>query len=384
TQATQEKTGVPPEASGGLPASSINEAALTLPPRPASPVGQKETSPPPQPQRSESADSAVPTIGPVAGIILPTDQGLYITLPPDAKKKSYLIATGSCRPTGPFPRDKRQGNRCFSDTYYTTTTKTRLHKVHLFTVMRGSKEYETGNIYLRGLTHMQNLRFIPECVSYMNSERETGELTQTSRETREMPPITGDRGHREIIGQSNSGNFLSIIQLLACYDPVLKELLERPQGSVKYLSPAIQNEIVYIIAQRVQCDIQEEINSAPFFSVIMDTTHDISKRDQLSRVYRYVTIQRDENNNAKDILINEAFLGFEETVDTSARELQKKIVDSIRSNRFYLSKCWGQGYDGVANMSGVYSGVQARIMEMELLAKYVHCAAHSCRDTSML
>ncbi|KAJ4918103.1 hypothetical protein JOQ06_000126, partial [Pogonophryne albipinna] len=55
-------------------------------------------------------------------------------------------------------------------------------------------------------------------------------------------------------------------------------------------------------------------------------------------VYRYVTIQ-----------INEAFLGF---VDTSARELQKKILDSIESNEFDLSKCRGQGYDGAVNMSG--------------------------------
>ncbi|KAJ4921640.1 hypothetical protein JOQ06_027721 [Pogonophryne albipinna] len=87
----------------------------------------------------------------------------------------------------------------------------------------------------------------------------------------------------------------------------------------------------------------------------MDTTQDISKRDQISQVYRYVTIQRDENDNAKDILINNAFLGFVETVDTSARELQKKILDSIESNGFHLSKCRGQGYDGAANMSGVYS-----------------------------
>ncbi|CAK6980756.1 hypothetical protein F7725_013470, partial [Scomber scombrus] len=84
---------------------------------------RKEISPPPKPQRLESADSAMPTSGPVARTILPTDRGLYITLPPDAETKSYLIATGSCRPTGPFPRDKMQGNRCFSDKYYTTTTK---------------------------------------------------------------------------------------------------------------------------------------------------------------------------------------------------------------------------------------------------------------------
>ena len=131
----------------------------------------------------------------------------------------------------------------------------------------------------------------------------------------------------------------------------------------------------------MQCDIQEEINIAQFFSVIMDTTQDISKRDQFSQVYRYVTIQRDENNNAKDILINKAFLGFEETADTSACELQKKILDSIPSNGFDLSKCRGQGYDGASNMSGVYSGVQARIKEMEPLAKYVHCAAHNLNLT---
>ncbi|KAJ4935225.1 hypothetical protein JOQ06_016761, partial [Pogonophryne albipinna] len=89
---------------------------------------------------------------------------------------------------------------------------------------------------------------------------------------------------------------------------------------------------------------------------------------------------RDENDNAKDILINEAFLGFVETVDTSARELQKKILDSIESNGFHLSKCRGQGYDGAANMNGVYSVVQARIMEMEPLAKYVKRTAQNLAE----
>lgn len=77
TQATQAKSSILPEASSSSPASSTNEAASTLPPHPASPGGQKETFPPPQPQRSESADLAVPTSGSVAGITLPTDRGLY-------------------------------------------------------------------------------------------------------------------------------------------------------------------------------------------------------------------------------------------------------------------------------------------------------------------
>ena len=86
--------------------------------------------------------------------------------------------------------------------------------------------------------------------------------------------------HCEKLGQVNSGNFLSIIELLSFYVPVLKELLERPSGSVNYLSPQIQNELIYILAERVKCDIQAEMQEAPFFSISMDTTPDVSKVDQ--------------------------------------------------------------------------------------------------------
>ena len=158
---------------------------------------------------------------------------------------------------------------------------------------------------------------------------------------------------------------------------MLQELIKRPEGSVKYLSPTIQNELIYILSQRVQWDITAEINQAPFFSVIMDTTQDLSKRDQLSQVYRYVTIVRDHMDIAKDIKVIKAFWGFEETADTSASELGKKIIGSITKNGLDIAKCRGQGYDGAANMSGVYSGVQARIREKEPLATYVHCAAHN-------
>ncbi len=45
------------------------------------------------------------------------------TWTPNAKMKGYIIVAGSCRPPGPFPRDKNQENRCFSDKYCTTITK---------------------------------------------------------------------------------------------------------------------------------------------------------------------------------------------------------------------------------------------------------------------
>ncbi|CAK6981674.1 hypothetical protein F7725_021412 [Scomber scombrus] len=109
----------------------------------------------------------------------------------------------------------------------------------------------------------------------------------------------------------------------------------------------------------------------------MDTTQDVSKMDQLSQVYRYVTVVKNDMDIATDIQINEVFLGFEATVGSSASELENKILGSIEKNRIHLSKGLGQGYDGAANMSGVYSGVHARITEKEPLARYVHCAAHN-------
>jgi hypothetical protein len=49
----------------------------------------------------------------------------------------------------------------------------------------------------------------------------------------------------------------------------------------------------------------------------------------------------------------------------------------MESHGLDLSRLRGQGYDGAANMSGVYSGVQARLREIQPLATYVHCMAHN-------
>lgn len=73
---------------------------------------------------------------------------------------------------------------------------------------------------------------------------------------------------------------------------------------MKYLSHEIQDEIIYILSQRVKADIINEINKALFYSIIMDTTQDVSKIDQLSQVYCYVTVVKNDMDSATDIQIN--------------------------------------------------------------------------------
>lgn len=350
----------------------------------------------------------------------PTDRANFSENIEDANIKRYILKTGPCKPKGPFPTDK--SSRCFSESYYTSTTKVGMklprswlcyspkldcgycEPCWLF-ANRNAPYY--SNAWVNGIKDWKHLSakiekhestqiHLGACVIYeqwklndtIDAEMERNVRNAALFWRQVVERITNVtltlascnlafRGHREVLGQGSAGNFLSIIELLACYDPVLKELINRPEGSVKYLSHQIQDEIIYILSQRVKADIIDEINEAPFYSVIMDTTQDVSKIDQLSQVYRYVTVVRNDMDIATDIQINEAFLGFEDTVGSSASELESKILGSIEKNRLDLSKCRGQGYDGAANMSGVYSGVQARIAEKEPLARYVHCAAHS-------
>ena len=72
-------------------------------------------------------------------------------------------------------------------------------------------------------------------------------------------------------------NFLSVIELLVAYDPVLKERIERSGGTTKYLSPTVQNEVIEILSNDLQNVLIDMTNQAPFFKFIIDTTQDISK-----------------------------------------------------------------------------------------------------------
>uniref|UniRef100_H3AP21 DUF4371 domain-containing protein n=1 Tax=Latimeria chalumnae TaxID=7897 RepID=H3AP21_LATCH len=192
------------------------------------------------------------------------------------------------------------------------------------------------------------------------------------------------RGHRKVLGHANSGNFLSIVELLAKYNPVLKQLVSMPSGSIRYLSHTIQEELIEILSKRIEGNIVEEIKAAPFFSVIMDTTQDISKTDQLGQIFRYVTIETDERNVATGVKINESFLGFQEICDQSASGLEKKIISCIEQKGLDISKCCGQGYDGASNMTGVYSGVQARISKNNITLKGLCPTRWSSRYESLL
>jgi len=103
------------------------------------------------------------------------------------------------------------------------------------------------------------------------------------------------RGHTENIDDTYNDNFLSTVKLLAEFDPIMHALLGRPRGTVNYLSPTIQNEVIKMLGNALEAELVDGIKRALFYSLITDTTQDVSKIDQLSQTFRYVEIIKDDS-----------------------------------------------------------------------------------------
>ena len=71
---------------------------------------------------------------------------------------------------------------------------------------------------------------------------------------------------------------------MAEYDEFLAEVISLPGRATKYLSAKIQNELIHLLANTVSSTLVENFNSTPFWSIILDSTSDITRVDQLSVV----------------------------------------------------------------------------------------------------
>lgn len=182
------------------------------------------------------------------------------------------------------------------------------------------------------------------------------------------------RGHHEYMNHSNPGNFLALLKYLAKFDPVIRSHLnsisDKP-GCVSYLSPDIQNEIIFLMGNRVRQNIIASCKKAKYFSIILDTTPDASHVEQMSQIIRFVEIEKHSVN------IKESFIDFVPLDHKTAGEISKKIIGKLEKDGLNLHNCRGQSYDNQATMAGVHSGVQKRILDLYPFAAFVPCDNHS-------
>lgn len=74
--------------------------------------------------------------------------------------------------------------------------------------------------------------------------------------------------------------------------------------------------------------------------------------------------------------IHEDFVGLHEIPSTTGDSAANMILDVLTRLCLSISNLQAQTYDGALNMSGKYSGCQAKIKKHQPLALYFHCGAH--------
>ena len=169
------------------------------------------------------------------------------------------------------------------------------------------------------------------------------------------------RGHTE-----TESNFAQLLRLRGEDSESMNAWLTRT--AYRWLSPAIQNELIENMAMAVQRVLQREIAECKFYSVVLDETFDISVLEQVGVCLRYVSRSLD---------VNESFLGFYETSSTTADILFRILQDTLVRFQLSFENCRGQCFDGAANLSGKLSGVQTKVHEIQPKALHVHCTSHS-------
>ena len=184
----------------------------------------------------------------------------------------------------------------------------------------------------------------------------------------------------------NHGNFLEIIKIIERFDATLQSRLttvaekstiamkkhnakkdekkskKRGRGSlVAFLSKTIISKLIGIMRDIIKRAISKEIQEAKIFFVEINTTQDVSCQDQCSIILRYAH---------KGVVLER--LLFLVKAESSTGEclfnLLKANLDRLSIN---IENWVGDSFDGAANMSGQYRGVQARI------GAHVWCYAHT-------
>ncbi|KAI5333068.1 hypothetical protein L3X38_023198 [Prunus dulcis] len=159
-------------------------------------------------------------------------------------------------------------------------------------------------------------------------------------------------GNDESAASSNRRNYLELLQFLADNDEKVKEVvLENAPGNLKLVAPKIQKDIVNTCAGE-KLDVIISGLKDRFFSILVDEARDISVKEQMAMVLRYVD---------NKVHVIERFVGVQHVTDTTSSSLKDAIDIFFSSNGLSFSKLRGQCYDGASNMRELVSVAKKNI-----------------------
>ncbi|XP_019234399.1 PREDICTED: zinc finger MYM-type protein 1-like [Nicotiana attenuata] len=160
------------------------------------------------------------------------------------------------------------------------------------------------------------------------------------------------RGHNESEDSEYKGLFLELLEFHGDkHSDVGKVILHKAPKNDMMICPAIQKDIVDACAKETIKAIIQDLDD-DFFGILVDESKDISHKEQMALVIRYVN-----------------------------KRGEKTIYDLLLDHSLSSSKLRGQGYDGASNMQGRINGLKSLILQDVPSAYCVHCFAHQLQLT---
>ncbi|XP_065673671.1 uncharacterized protein LOC136090728 [Hydra vulgaris] len=179
------------------------------------------------------------------------------------------------------------------------------------------------------------------------------------------------RSHKDKENESQDGNFYQIVLLLSRHNAIIKRWLSDKNmrtHHVTYFGCQSQNEFIDLLAAETRKTIIQEVSKSELFSVMTDTTPNISNKDQLAVCIRYI----DSNGKA-----NEWLLDVIELSTKTGYENAKYIYDCLVRHKINTDNVAFQSYDFANNMSGHIKGAQHCFTEfVGHTVLYIPCQVH--------
>ena len=130
---------------------------------------------------------------------------------------------------------------------------------------------------------------------------------------------------------------------------------------VTFLPPKCCGEV---ITDKIISDVKEN----KFFTILADEASDISGKEQMSLVLRFV----DKSCHIREDLIK--FIHCKEGL--SGKYLSDSILSTLADLGLDIYNCRGQGYDGAGAVAGRINGCSAHILRLNDKALYCHFSSH--------
>jgi hypothetical protein len=168
--------------------------------------------------------------------------------------------------------------------------------------------------------------------------------------------------------------FLNFFELISDYNPLFKQHIEtHKKGSVHYLSPAVQNEFITLLANLVRSEIITRAKNAKYYYLFFDCAPDSSHKEQMSEILIYIYITEGR------VTIEKSFVDFISTHGKTGLGLSTEILNRIEQDGLYIKKREGSRTIIVPIFQ---QGLQARILQVNEVAKFIPCSAHSLNLSS--